>query len=361
MIKCKKFDRFFRIIICLGIIIVLGTAVVFVARAIANSRVKDFWGDETYGLEGTTRTATYNQLLTYGARGQGSAAPLDYIFVKFLDSAYKSSFANIPHNIYYRLNSIFWDLIGGVLIAFLYLRAFYRKADSKWIIVIQVILICFALMIFYFKRDNMNFAVQMRPYALWNSLWYVMLGLVMLRGVSMWLLLAGIFLALTSNGALIQIPVLAFAQFFFRIIDREKFLDIGIGTAIIFILPFFIAVFYALHADKFSYINSPLDYQQYSHEFLSFWMSKWRVLVLSVAGILLTVWNRQWRGCTIVFLTMLILYCAAPAINRVILSTSFFFTSRQYLYFDLTFPLFYLMLALVLPEYWQMILNKWKI
>ena len=179
----------------------------------------------------------------------------------------------------------------------------------------------------------------------------------MLRGVSIWLLLVGIFLALTSSGALIEIPALAFAQFFLRIIDRDKFLDIWWETIFIFLLPFLIAIFYALHADKFNYVRSSFDYQNYSHEFFSFWISKWLALALSGAGILLTVWNRQWRGCTVCFLTILFLYCVSPAINCKILSSGLFFSSRQYLYYDLVFPLFSLMLALVLPEYWNIILK----
>ncbi|MFA5272307.1 MAG: hypothetical protein WC412_08260 [Candidatus Omnitrophota bacterium] len=358
MIEWRKSHVFFRIIACLGIIIILGIAVVFTFRAIEYSRVKDFWGDETFGLEGTTRQATYKQLLTIGARGQGSAAPMDYIFIKALDQAYQKPFVKyIPHNVYYRLNSIFWDLASGLLIAFLFLRAFYRKTDNSVIFVIQLALICMAVVVFYFKATNMHFATEMRPYALWNSLGFVMLGVFMLRGASMLVLLAGILLAFTSSGALIQIPALALSRFFLKLVDRESFADALQEMFFLFTLPFLIAIFYALHADKFSYVVSSLDYQKYSNEFFSFWRSKWRVPALSGFGIVFTIWNRQWRGCTAVFLTMLLLYCVAPVVNAKILSSSFFFTSRQYLYYDLVFPLFYLMLALVLPGYWNMFRN----
>ncbi|MBF0485360.1 MAG: hypothetical protein HQL16_02485 [Candidatus Omnitrophica bacterium] len=345
----------FNVIVCLGVAIFLGMAIVFSFRAVDFARGKDFWVDEKFGLEGTVRPASYYQLLTRGARGQGSAAPLDYVFIKALDQVYQKSFAYIPHNVYYRLNSTFWDLALGLLVAFLFLYAFYRKTDNNAIIIMQLVLIGTALLTFYFKKDNMYFAGEMRPYALWNSLWYVMLALVMLRVSKIWIFLTGIFLAFTSLGALMQIPALALVYFTFEVIDQKRPAAALREAALVFGLPFLIAVFYALQGDKFGYIASAADYQRYQNEFFSFWVSKWRVPFISGAGILLTAWNRQWRGCTAVFVTMLLLYGMAPALNYKILSSSFFFTSRQYLYYDLVFPLFYLMLALVLPEYWNMI------
>jgi len=354
MLRPKKSDVFFRVILCLGIIIILGIAVVFVARAIENSRVKDFWGDESFGLS-TAVGMTYNQLLSSGVKGQGSPAPLDYLFLKFLDSVYKPFFVNIPYNVYFRINSIFWDLTGGLLIAFLSLRVFYRRKDNKGIFVLQSALACLALLIFYFTEDNMHYAVETRPYALWNSLWYVMLGLVMLRGVWVWSLLTGILLALTSLGALVQISAMALSQFIFRVIDREWLLDTWIKMMLIFLLPLLIAVYYALHIGQFFCIKTMDVYTMYTTEFLLFWISQWTIPVLSVAGVLLTAWNRQWRGCTVVFLTMLLLYCISPAINSRVMLNGFFFAPRQYLYYDLVFPLFCLMLALVLSQYWMMV------
>jgi len=179
-----------------------------------------------------------------------------------------------------------------------------------------------------------------------------------LRISFIWLFVTGMFLALTSSGALIQIPALAIAQILFRVIDQDNFWDIGKGVAATFLLPFFIAIFYALHADKFGYVKNPQDYQNYLHQFHSFWISKWRTPMLSGLGVLMTIWDRQWRGCTVTFFTIFILYFIAPLVNYKILSTSFFFTSRQYLYFDLVFPLFFLMLAMVLPTYWDQVRNK---
>jgi len=346
---------------CLGLIIILCIGAFFAYRAIQHSSVKDFWGDETFGLQGTARGESYQELLSSGARGQGSRAPLDYIFIKSLDSVYKPFFENIPPNVYYRLNSIFWDFLAGILVAVLSLLALDREKSHPGVLGAQVFLICYALIVFYFKRDNMHFATEMRPYALWNSLWYVMLGCVMLRLPAIWLFLAGILLALTSSGALLQIPSLALAQAIIRLVNRDNLSSIPRDTISIYLVPFLIALFYTMHAEKFTYVKSALDYQHYSHEFLLFWISKWRTAVLSVAGIFLTIWHRRGQGCAIVFLSLLLLYGAAPAINSKILSTGFFFTSRQYLYFDLIFPIFIYTVGLVLPEYLNTITKKGKL
>ena len=358
MIEGRKSPVFFRWIAYLGVISILTISGMFVFSAIKISYSKDFGRDETFGLEGTVQRQSYKLFLTWGARGQGSASPLDYIFIKALDEMWQKSFSNIPHNVYYRLNSIFWDLTAGLLVAFLFFIYFYRKTENSWILVMQLGLICMALFIFYFKSYNMHFATQMRPYALWNSLGFVMLGIFMLRGASIWVLVAGVLLAFTSSGALLQIPALAFCRFLLRIVDQESVVDALKETLAIFTLPVLVAGYYASHADKFIYVTTPADYQKYTDEFYSFWKSKGRIPLVSGIGILLTIWNRQWRGCTAVFLMTFLLYWLAPVINKNILSSGFFFTSRQYLYLDLIYPFFLLMLALVLPGYWQLRKNK---
>jgi len=345
----RRSDSFFRGIIGFGLIIILGIAVIFVVRAFENASIKDFWEDESFAL-GTLKSTTYHQLFTRGISGQGSGAPLDYVFIKILDSAYQPFVSSIPHNIFYRMNSIFWDLIAGVVVALLSIRFLYQRRDDNGIIVMQLILISFALSAFYFKPNIFHFALEMRPYALWNSLWYVLLGLIMLRGISIWTLSLGVLLALTSSGALVQIPALALAQFFIRIFDKATLSEVLKETMLIFILPFFIAVYYALHIPRFTYISSLHEYQAYTHGFYVYWISRWYVPVLSGIGIFWSAWDLRWRGCAVVFITMLLLYFAAPVINAKILSNGFFFTTRQYLYHDLVIPLFCLMLAMVLPR-----------
>src|SRR5208283_4738630 len=127
-----------------------------------------------------------------------------------------------------------------------------------------------------------------------------------------------------------------------------------------FLFPFLIAIFYAWHADKFYVINSFTEYAVHACGFLLFWIGSWPVPVVSVSGILLTAWRCQWRGCTVVFSTILLLYCVSPAINAKVLANRFFFVPRQYLYYSLVYPLFCLMLACVLPEYWKMLMKRFS-
>lgn len=349
------FRWFHRWAVFFGILCCLMIAAMFVFSAVQSARHKDFWCDENFGLEGGARSSTYQQLLLRGVRGQGSAAPLDYILVKAWDHVYPGFSALVSHNVYYRLNSIVWDCAAGLIIALISFYVICQRPGGRRMLLLQSGLICLGLFVFYFKKSHMHFATEMRPYALWNSAWYVMLGCFMLQGARGAVFWGGMVLALTSSGALLQIPALALSRIIFRFVDRDDIRGVLREALAVFALPFLIAVYYAVQSDKFGYVNTAGDYARYSAEFYSFWGSKWRVPFLSMAGIVLTVWNRQWRGCTTVFFAILMLYACAPLINSRILSSGFFFTSRQYLYYDLVFPLFYLMLALILPGYWMRI------
>ena len=98
MIEGRKSPVFFRWIAYLGVISILTISGMFVFSAIKISYSKDFGRDETFGLEGTVQRQSYKLFLTWGARGQGSASPLDYIFIKALDEMWQKSFSNILHN-----------------------------------------------------------------------------------------------------------------------------------------------------------------------------------------------------------------------------------------------------------------------
>ena len=339
----------------LGTVVLIAIAGIFVCSAIKESSVKDFWTDETFGLNCAVRSNSLSHLLISGADGQGSPAPLDYIFLKLLDNIRKPLHLEwVPINVYYRLNSMGWTFVAGFGAVFLYFCYFRNKAGNYFILLLQIILLAQALAYFYFRHDDFHFAMEARPYALWNALWFCFLSLFLFfREFNGVLLVIATALALTSSGSLFQLLIFALSRLAFQSFETKEFLPALRNTILEFSLPLFIALYYSLKCPHWSYSTSPENYHGYMKEFYVFWAGKFRVTIYSILGIGMSIYYKEWRKCSVVFIAMLLLYLVSPLCHYVILSKGLFFTRRQYLYYDLTFCIFALGLSLMLPDCWE--------
>ncbi|MBF0485514.1 MAG: hypothetical protein HQL16_03260 [Candidatus Omnitrophica bacterium] len=305
---------------------------------------------------GKTQVQSFSSLLLSGVISQGSRAPLDYIFIKTFDQMRKSSLLRwIPENVYYRLNPIFWNFVSGLFVIFLYLRRIYSEAGKNPVYFFQVLCLSAALILYYFWPSNIYFSAEMRPYALWNSLWFSLAALVFLFPESFWgAFFLALFLAMTSSGALFQLLMLALSFVLFSFLKRKDSKRALIGVIKKFALPVLVTLFYSIRS-KMGYCDRPEAYQGYVTAFFTFWESQWFVSIFSVAGIVLMVFSARYPTGSVVFGAMLLLYIFSPLANYVMLRSGFFFDGRQYLYYHLIFPLFFLGLSLVLPDYWEKI------
>lgn len=314
-----------------------------------NAEIKDFWIDEEWSLEHTA-DKSYINLLVYGARGQGSLAPLDYIALRFLNQIkWPLHSLGLPPNIYFRLNSIFFSYSSG-LIAVLLLFSFIRENTVNYIIFgLQAILLLLGVMAYYFWYFNLKFAIEARPYALWNSLWFLVLVTFLLKkrfNIPIMILMS--LLAMSATASIFQLTCFLFSFVTVRLLDQEELKKVFRVIIKYFSIPIAISLYYILAQNqKFSFGN----FEDNLMQFFKFWLEKEKVPFLSISGILMTIFLKEWRSLTIVFTTMFLLYITSPLTNYIVLSKGFFFSSRQYLYYDLIYPMFIIGAMLILPDY----------
>jgi len=360
--KNKRFESLGHCLSAMGIAVFIFITAMYCSAAIKQALVKDFWADEAFGLKCAVRSTSLEQLLILGAPGQASPAPLDYIFLKILDNVRISLHLEwVPYNVYYRLNSLFWTILAGVGVTSLYFCYFRSNIRNYFIFFLQIFFLAWALAYFYFRHDDLHFAIETRPYALWNSLWFSFMALFLFYREFNWLLLIiSTALALTSSGSFFQLLVLALCSFAFQSYKTKEFLPAFKKTLLEFSFPLLISIYYSSKVGHWSYCFDGDSYHEYSKEFFGFWAHKCRVAIMAILGIVATCTYQKWQKCSVVFFTILLLYSLSPFCNYMILSKGMFFSSRQYLYYDLTFCILSLALALILPNYWERIKSHYK-
>ena len=362
-------DRFFRLFdvpdtvskdwlklaMILFVMLVMGISGMFLQRAIAQAGNNNLWTDESNGM--SARTASYYQLITGDLASQASRAPLDYIAQKFFDqTAGRLLFARIPPNIYYRLNSIFYIWSSGLLIMLFIFFRIRRDARNYLVLLAQIIFLAAALYHYYFWHENFRYWIQMRPYALWCTLWFMILALFFVDGrLRVWpFSILFILLAATMTAAIYQLFSFGLAFAVIQFVQKEKIRDIMQIVLKFFFIPLAVSLYYIL-IDCSTIYGWSANAHEYFKEFFHFWLTKEMIPLLSVLGILITVWIKELRNHTVVFLAALILYLISPLINYAVVSRGIFFSSRHYIYYDLIYSVFLMSMAMVMPVYLEKI------
>lgn len=293
--------------------------ILFLCKVINVAENKAFWVDETFGYDVISHQG-FGEMLIKGMDSQFSKPPLDYIFLKIWRNL---RFGTLPDLIYYRLNSILWILLSGIFMALMFRR--------NWI------LICGALIVYYFNSNILHYAAETRPYALWLSLLLVAFTYYMKTGkLDVKLSLIFCLSALTSSGSSIVIYCFGAACW---VTGTERPLKILKYLA----APMSISVYYMLKQDGlWSYEPQELFYKS----FFTFWMKSYLVPVLSVIGFYMVYRFRGFQAHTVIFITMLLLYLLSPLINCVVIEKyGMFFHPRYYIYYKLMLPLFLISLS----------------
>ena len=323
----------------------------FVVQAFHHANTKAFWTDEEMTLN-ITLNQSYGNILWKGAKNQGSPSPLEYLALKVLKQLKSKVHSfGLSFNTYYRLNSIFYTVISGMLVMIFASKVcIFRYTDKPKIGVylFQIICLLSALSLYYFLPENFHFAIEMRPYALWNSLWMLSLSLFMFdEKCKGWLIVSLTLLALTATASLFQLFAFALSFMIIKQIYKNPFKETLIACIQIFILPTIICLYYVLNTTQtWNYGQA----ERYWEEFWYFWVHSQRVFIVSVLGIILTSVSKKFQSHRIVFMTMGVLYLMAPAINYITILKGFFFSPRQYRYYPLIYPLVFMSSACVFPE-----------
>ncbi len=328
-------------------------SILFITQAFQAAEKKDFWTDEDMTLN-ITLTRGYLDTLLKGAKTQGSPAPLEYLGLRLLNQIkpFVRSFG-LPFNIYYRLNSIFYTAISGLIVMGLVINSdrhlFFNKRRNQKIGACHYLLLLAALALYYFMPQNFHFSVEMRPYALWNSLWMVSMVLFLFyeeRKVLLSVCLT--FLAMTATASVFQLSAFAASFLFVKLLHKEKLGDVLKSGLKIFIIPTIICLYYVLGTTQtWNYGKS----ERYWGEFFYFWTTRERIFLLPSLGLVLASVSKKFQNHIIVFLTMLVLYLISPCINYITMAKGFFFSPRQYRYYDLIYPLFLISSASLFPYY----------
>lgn len=351
----KKSKTIFKILVIAFVVASAWLSLKFITTAVDRAHSHDLWLDERNGQ--SARTAGYIQLIKGDLGSQCSRSPLEYLAQKIFDQAGGLSLRTmgLEDNIYYRLHSIFYNWISGLLVVLIAFFKIKKGVNNYFVFGLQILLLLGALWLYYFWRFNFPFSIQMRPYALWNSLWLMILCLFLVEGrLKGWPFTVLFFLlAATMNVAIWQLFSFTAAFMIVRLAQKESFLQSAKIILKILLIPTAVSLYYILiDSATYSWYE---DFDQYLKEFFHFWTTKEMIPILSTLGILLTVWYKELQNHTIIFLTMLILYLISPLINYIILSRGIFFSSRHYIYYDLIYPVFLVSMAIITPSLWERI------
>jgi len=349
MKKLKQMTR--KILIGLFIVAALSTAFLFVSRAFDASEKKDLWSDESWSLEHSIQKDFFLKILLKGPQGQISKAPLDYLFVKGWDSIKESAQSfGLPYNTYYRLHPIFTSCLSGLILILILFFGIKQTAPNNTFLILQSILLIWALGDYYFREHNFVFSIEMRAYSLWNAIWILTLGLYMhyqnFNKPIVGLLAA---LAATATASLFQMFSLGVSFMVIGKWNKKEVVHRFTTSLKVFIIPLLVCIYYLPRGGGG---EAPL-FDKYLRQFFEFWVSMKIIPAFSVLGILMTWRFKQLRSHTIVFLTMLILYLISPIINYLTISRGTYFVHRHYRYYELIYPLFLISLAIAFPVYWN--------
>jgi len=259
----------------------------------------------------------------------------------------------LPFNVYYRLHPIFSSCISGLIVILLLYFSLRKNNGNFLILLIQMGLLIVALNDFYFRTHNFQFSIETRAYALWQALWFLIIGLYFyFKRFNALIIILLCLLAATTGASVFQILSFAFSFFLVKLLSKERVGGVIKTIVKVFIIPVGICLYYTSVRDSSYHAENVATFLP---QFLEFWLVMKIVAVLSFLSILMTSFSKELRSHTIIFLTMLTLYAISPLINYISTSRGLYFVFRHYRYYDLIYPFFYMSLALALPIYVEVI------
>jgi len=338
------------------LIFFLSLAFIFFLDQFHLSARDNFSVDELFGIKHSARGSTFTRLISQGADGQGSPSPLDYLAVKILDQIRNDvHWFGLRPKVYYRLFAIVVTALGCFYIAGMLMFLILKNQESLWIKAVQLLLLLEVAFVFFFSEGVHYWAHQTRPYALWNTLWMVVLAMSFLKKLPNRVLITSlVVLSFSAIASIYQIGLMAIVYFF---IDFEK------GTAVkkrfketlkVFGAPLMIIFYYAMHIGNWDY---PYDEGAWDR-FIRFWLSHIEILFLMGTAALLCFLKDENKKYAIAPLSSLLLYLIGPFIFVLTQMSGFFYDKRQFIYYDLTTAIFILTIMHCIPAYLRGVTNK---
>lgn len=331
--------------------------VAFFLSQFVESSQKSLWGDETYSLQYCIRNHGYFDILLNGAQPQGSPAPLDYLACKFLDQIKeKVSYLGMTPEVYFRLFANLVTIFSILVIMFLFKKEIFLSKEIIQVKAAQLFLLLCLPIVFLFTWQVYYYAAEMRPYALWTSLFLTVLAVSLLDLKSNRLFFATlILLSLSATAAIFQLNAIASAYFIVRFIQKDNFKDISKKAVRLFAIPYFIVIYYCLRVGKMGFEGGDWG------DFFELWNHKAILIPTMMVIIALCLIKEENRRYSLASLSLLILFIMGPVIFWVTRLKGFFFADRQFIYYELARPVFILTAIKCIPAYVRNIKSRFAI
>jgi len=321
---------------------------------------KEFWLDEKYSMKSTIQGNSYLGLLGKAAiRSESNAAPLDYLFTKILvDMKQEVRSFGLSDKEYYRLWANFVMILGGLVVVCLFTRDILRSPFSGQIRIFQLLLLMFLPLLYLYRPMTYHYQAEVRPYALWFALWLISIGICSLARTSKIILAVCLsLLAMTMVGSVFQILAVGIAYFVIQ------WLQNGWKQAMrdffqVFTVPLFLVVFYAYPAAYGHRSDEP--WAVVWHQFYELWGHEAIIIPLLIVSIGSLYLSKRTQPMIIGPLAVLIVFLMGPLILLITLGRGYFFTERQYIYYDAHRAVFWLSLINILPFYLEKIKDHKK-
>ncbi|MCA9400262.1 MAG: hypothetical protein KC713_01445, partial [Candidatus Omnitrophica bacterium] len=156
-------------------------------------------------------------------------------------------------------------------------------------------------------------------------------------------------LALSATASIFQLGTMGVAWLMIQLTEKNflrRIIKQGLqlfGPAVL------ISLFYCLKVKQWGYEQTPEEWRQ----FFILWKHKSQMIPMMVSASVLAFCKSGGRRYAVVPMSFLFLFLLGPVLFQLTKMKGFFYTERQYLYYDLTFPLFILTMFKSLSVYVQ--------
>lgn len=342
-----------RVLVGTFLAIFLSLITIFNLNKFLEAENKEFWVDESYGLKATVAKHSFKQIIVDGAVGQGSPAPLDYIVLKIFQNLRSSLEIDISELKYYRIWPIAITIFPAFIVLFMGLKVLFSKDLEFGTRTMYGFISVLLLLSYLFNETVYYYAAETRPYALWTVMWFVSL-ILSIENRKKLLVFSLSLLALSATASIFQLFSLFLASAICAFINKELDKKWIIDQMKIFTVPLLIVLYYCMKVGHHGYVRSTWT------DFFDFWLDEFERFYIALIAIFVLLFKKETRKYSVAPIAMLISFLLGPLIFYITYNKGFFFTSRQYMYYNLAIPVSMLCLLKALPEYLHDFKNKKK-
>ena len=206
-----------------------------------------------------------------------------------------------------------------------------------------------ALAVFYCDGLVFHQAAEARPYALWNSLWFLALCLILAEAPKVWLGTVLVLMAATATASFFQVAALAAAGALRDFSGKRPWRETLLDGLKVYALPAAIAVTYTLRGEKWEY-GGP-EWGTWTM-FFSFWFRRSAPAWIFAGAAAVWTWLRpNLRRYAPAPTAIVLLLLTAPGVYWITRQRGFFFSPKQYMYLSAAPAVALLILALSAPAW----------